>query len=209
MASRESSPIIILGLSDYRESSLIVRGLTPAFGQIDFVVRGARSIKARSFPVIDLFRIIRGEFPEQGGGLRPLYNVELLFRNDAIALDPEGYTTACRCALFVTRNSPADISQPVLFAAVKQCFNAISGRSVSGFSWLTLLQLVFLYEQGLLPDMSSVSGDDTPEGAYTRQLIGAAASPDVSFPPFDKEYWSVFSDWVASLCAYHGVAQPG
>lgn len=206
MSKRETSPIIVLGISDYRETSLIVRGLTPAFGQIDFVVRGARSIKSKSFPVIDLFRIIQADFPERGDGLRSLYNVELLSNNDSIALSPNGYVAVCKCASFITRNSPANIAQPILFAAVKHCLNAVAGKKEIEFSWLTLLQLVYLYEQGLLPDMGT-EADDTVS-TYTQQLIGATTSPDMSFPVFDKNYWPVFSDWVTSLCNYHGLKLP-
>ena len=58
----EKTTYIILRKIPFQDSSLIVSGLSPEFGRLDFLLRGARGTGAKKFPYAELFRELAIEF---------------------------------------------------------------------------------------------------------------------------------------------------
>ena len=51
-----STPVIVLSKTPYRESSLIVVGISPDYGKLSLVCNGAQKIGGTNFVTVDLFR---------------------------------------------------------------------------------------------------------------------------------------------------------
>lgn len=104
---------IVLRKTPHKESSLIVAGVSPRFGRLDFVVRGARKeISKTKLPFVDLFRELSVEFDPRLEGLRTLRFAELSREFDNIANHPRNYEAACLLGAFLLRVSQGHPSAP-------------------------------------------------------------------------------------------------
>ena len=99
------SELIILKKIPYKESSLIVSGLSSEFGRLDFVAKGAEKISKKKFPAIDLFRIVSIEFNPDKDFLQSVYKAEIIENFDAIAESSASFKEACAIAAFVLKNT--------------------------------------------------------------------------------------------------------
>ena len=86
----EKTTYIILRKIPFQDSSLIVSGLSPEFGRLDFLLRGARGTGAKKFPYAELFRELAIEFRppklHSPGTMCNLTSHELIASFDSIAV---------------------------------------------------------------------------------------------------------------------------
>ncbi|UKI33313.1 MAG: recombination protein O N-terminal domain-containing protein [Lentisphaeria bacterium] len=61
-----STQLIVLSKQSYRESSLLLAGLSPDCGRLSLVANGAQKLSAKNFPAVDLFRELEVEFDDGG-----------------------------------------------------------------------------------------------------------------------------------------------
>ncbi len=86
---------LILRKTPFSETSLIVGGISPEFGQLHFLVRGARKLSKRSFPVADLFRVLQVKYaPSNKGTLYTWRCADLEASYSDVAQSTATYTTA-------------------------------------------------------------------------------------------------------------------
>ena len=52
-----STPLIVLSKSPYRESSLIVTGISPDYGRVQLLCNGAQKISGKDYVLVDIFHI--------------------------------------------------------------------------------------------------------------------------------------------------------
>ena len=64
---------IILRKIPFQESSLVVSGISPDYGRLDFLLKGARSAGGKKFPYAGLFRELQVEFQDNRSGSSLLY----------------------------------------------------------------------------------------------------------------------------------------
>jgi len=200
-----STQFIILRKTKYGESSLIISTLSLEYGKLDFIVQGAKKLGSKSFPVIDLFREVKGECRLKENGLNKLRSYELVENYDGVVVIPENYIAACSIAKFITANTHPLVAMPILYRASKNALSKLSAGS-SGIPWGTLIKLVFLYEQGLLPDV--LSGKDNKESEDDKQkllrdLLELACGDDSI--NVDCSYWPLFTPWINSLCDFQNI----
>lgn len=197
------SEFIVLKKIPYRESSLIVSGLTPLYGKADFVVRGARSSSRKKFPHVDLFRVIQLEIDPHKEGLQPLYKTELIRDFDRVAEDTPSFMEACSLASFILKNSHSMMKSEMLYTA----FTLFLQRSPVKHGQM-LVKLVYLHENGLLPEkLSNASGDSGKRQKELLEGLLKAALGDGEIPHFNESYWKKLDEWISGLCAYHDLKQ--
>ncbi len=205
-----STKIIILKKTAYQESSLIVSTISAEYGKIDFVVKGARRITKNKQPIVDLFRELAVEFRESSSGLNSPVSLDLLKEHDKLALNPDIYLDVSRLASFLLRNIYPNVPCPRAYSALSNLLNKAAVGSIIAFDFI-LLKLVFLFENGLLPENFETNTDSqlqhTAEVEKQRKflnmliLYAEGKLPDI--PTLSTDYKNKFSAWVNGLCHYN------
>jgi len=196
---------LILRKTPYKESSLIVSGISPSFGKIDFIVRGAKKISKTKLPFVDIFREINVEFDTHRDGLKNIFSAELLSHFDNIASFSSNYQEACVIASFLLRNTHFMIECPFVYNTMKNALVNLSSDKNAFLLWPSLVKLVFLSENGLLPD--NLSNSNSSENEKKRRVmlekLFSAAAGETSPPELSLKYINRLSDWIDNLCRYN------
>ena len=82
-----STPFIVLDKRPYRENALLLRGVSPDYGRVSFILHGGQSF-SKSAPQADIFREVEVEFEDDCSG-RELFaakKIEPVLDFSAIAL---------------------------------------------------------------------------------------------------------------------------
>jgi len=186
--------LIILRKLPYKESSLIVSGLSAEFGRFDFIAKGAEKISKKKFPSIDLFRIVSIEFNPDKDGLQSIYKADLIENFDAVANSASSFREACSITSFVLKNTKPHMHCAFLFNAVRTALSRLC-CTPGKFPCLALVKLAYLAENGLLP-----------ESDKKVDLLLAAASGETDDTGLkDEESTKKIAQWLDSLCVYHGI----
>ena len=198
---------IVLRKTPYQESGLIVAGLSPDCGRLDLIVKGARSIGKKKFPVYALFRELSIQFNEpQGESLASPRSSEPVESFDGVASNPEAYLLACQFAAFMLKHSRPMLGCPGAYEALKTMLRRMSGNEVEPKIAASLAKLAFLQEEGLLPDSVESEETETDErrGKTLNELL--LSSTGEGMPPrLSSAYWAKITSWIDSLAAYHGL----
>lgn len=191
---------IILRKILFQESSLVVSGLSPDYGRLDFLLKGARGSGSKKFPYAGLFRELVIEFRENSSdsGLFYLRSHEPKNNFDAIANHPELYIKLCEYIQFLLKHTRPMLELPLTYEALATLLRRLSGNSGSEFQ-LAAAELVFLRESGLVPD---VPDGDSGRGAALEKILNYALDPQLPEPDFSPEYISRLIQWVRSLRRY-------
>jgi DNA repair protein RecO len=197
---------IVLKKLPFKESSLIVSGLSPEYGRLDFLIKGAVRYTKRKFPEVDIFRILEVKYSLSKTGMQSLYKCDMLRDFDSLASNTEIYMAACSAAGFILKNTRQDMPVEELYAAMKFFLeNAVN--SASGFRTDFPVKLVYLHENGLFPNHLSAENNEADE-AKRKNLIdrlvkyfrGEAPEPEISV-----RYLHRLAEWTDALCHYHGL----
>jgi len=208
----ENTELLVLRKSPYRETSLIVGGLSPDDGRFDFVMKGGQGNGKTGFPALDVFREIRVEFqPVPEGRMPTVYNVEPLESFDRVASDPQTYLLACELGAFALDNAAPELPCPELYGALKHLLAVWCGYSAmekTPTQARLLVRLAYLNENGLLPE---VFYDDPAKDELQHRLLAIlleAAQGEMSLPKLPDPYWQQLENWTAQLCLYHQLRMP-
>ncbi len=208
---------MILRKTPFQESGLIVAGISPDYGRLDFLWKGGRRIGAKKFPEAGLFREFAIEFRDPGnrsGGLLGMSSCEMIVLHDRIAGDLENYLAVCEQASFLLRHSRPMLEMPLVYGAFRNMLFHLEGvEGSSRYFWQMLVKLVFLHEGGLIPEERV---DDSGEGvcssldsrrsAVLRRLIAfAVGGSGGEIKGISSEYLRRLSTWVDALCSYHSL----
>ena len=193
------SDYIILRKIPFQESSLIVSGLSPAFGRVDFLLKGVRSRHAKKFPYAGLFRVIHVEFHEKQHSSSTLYylkNHHPLQDFDAIAGNLEHYLAVCDYAAFLLRHTRPMLELPLTFQALLCALSRLCSGKGTLFD-LAAAKLVFLYECGFVPEDPSGDSEKT-----LNALLDYALNRDTPPPDFREEYKKKLTGWIETLAGH-------
>jgi len=198
---------IVLRKTPFQESSLVVAGVSPDFGRIDFLIKGARSLSRRKFPLYELFRELSIQFREaKAGALSSVQSAEPSESFDEIALRPANYLAACELAGFLLKHSQPLLECQQTYRALKTAFAKLRVEEEPERP-VALARLAYLYESGLLPERLSDGEDDASELRRTAllQALLAHAIGEGPEPKLTPEYWGRIAKWTDSLLRYHGL----
>ena len=194
MADFLSTRLLILRKTPYSDTSLVVAGVSPEAGQLHFLVRGARRIGKRQFPLADLFRELAIQYRPGRGDLYSWHSAELVEDFSAVAQQPARFEAACRLARFALANLHAGIAQPRCYLALTVALRRLAAEPAGGpasvpgpaestpavptaiETALVGMALVFLDEHGLLSTFPSALGGADAGAAWLAQAGGAAVT---------------------------------
>ncbi len=200
----ERTTYIILRKTPFQESSLIVSGLSPEFGRLDFLLRGARGTGAKKFPYAELFRELAIEFRppklHSPGTLCTLTSHELIASFDSIALRIENYLQMCAYAAFLLKHTKPMLEIPGTCRALEVLLSRLTTETEPAFP-VAVAKLMFLQESGFVPE--AMGTDDFRQEQILDSLLEYAVDPEISPPALTEEYRKKLIRWINELCSYH------
>jgi recombinational DNA repair protein (RecF pathway) len=203
MTKKVFTNIIILRKTPYKESSLIVSGLSAEYGKIDLLLKGALRANKNKFPIIDLFREIKINYTPNKEKLQAVYSPELVTQSDAIANYPKTFLELSSLALFISNNTMNMVEAPRLYLALQTALHHYRNNTYPKFPWALATQIVYLYENGLLPNY-----DNNPEEKAFIHAILKAMLRDAPPPEATPQYWEEMKEWLDDWCIYNELQLP-
>jgi len=198
-----STEVIVLKKTKYKESSLIISTISPDFGKIDFVIKGAYQITKTKQPIVDLFRILAVEYKENNSGLYSPTTVDLQKDYDSIALKPTQLSQILSFTPFLLKNIHPHVSCSRVYKAFNNLLQNTIDDEFEIYS-INLIKLVYLHENGLLPDILSSSGcNENRYQNFLNRILNYAVNASNTIPQANNEYWVEFNKWVRNMCHYH------
>ena len=145
---------MILRKTPFRDTSLVVAGVSAEYGRLDFVLKGARAIGKRQFPTADVFREFLIEFrPSRRPESMPsLVSLDLTASHDGIAQSMDCYLAACAFASETLRRAQPMLEMPLTWQAFSVMLTRME-RTLSPIIPLMLACLAVLREHGMLSDV--------------------------------------------------------
>ena len=195
---------IILRKTVYQESSLIIYTLTPDFGRVDFLVRGALKISKKQSPIIDLFREIEISYLDKSSGLYTPKSTDLISEHDNIALYAKAFNDACKISSFLLNNTYANINCRLTYSALKHFLKYASQGQDFRYPQ-TMIKVVYLYEHGLIPEYIIDNGKEKSQKRFINDLISYSIGQKKQLPTINIDYWDRFIFWINKLCDYHNL----
>ncbi len=202
-----STQIIVLSKQPYRESALLLAGLSPDFGKLSLVAHGAQKLSAKNFPAADLFRELDVEFDNTiAGDLFTAKQMELSFAFDNIAAVPLHFKMAGRIGSFLLKNAAPGVPLPYTYDTLKSVFTQLCITGEVDGKWTleqcsVVIKTAYLYENGLLPEARNAEQND-----FLENLV-AAGIENTPLPECRPDYWKSLNNWLNSLLDYHGLAR--
>lgn len=166
----ETSHGIILRTRPLTETSLIVRWLTPQFGRIATVAKGARRPKSPFIGKLDLFYEVDFSFVRsRRTDLHTLREVDLRETNQGLREDVLKLHRAAYACAFVEQATESETPLPAIFELLQEYLKALSGSRNSP-QIVFAFELKLLHELGLAPDPA-----ETHLSAGTKKIAGMLA----------------------------------
>lgn len=198
-----AGPFIILDKRPYREAGLLLRGISPDYGRISFILHGGQSF-SKSSPEADIFREVEIEFEDDGSGkeIFTAKKVELITDFSAVADNRRNYRMAGRIAAFLLDNTPANDVQVHTYEALKSVLSNLAGLDNGHGLWSlvqcsVVLKSTFLYENGMLPEAVTARQNE-----FLENLVASGVDNSM-LPVCPDEYWDKLNNWLNELIAFH------
>ena len=193
MAEESECDFIPLRKVAYGEHSLIFSGLSPEYGRISFLIKGAAVARNRYLPEVELFRLLHLGIVMGNGDLHRVRTAELLEDFGGVAQDYGGFQAANWIAAFSLGNVQEMLPHPHYFNAVEVALRRLSTRAMAVDAVLTGVCMAFLFEEGWLAHAVS-----TPEASSQCRVIleMAAGNPPPAITP---QSWRAQLNWARQL----------
>lgn len=185
---------MILRKTPFRDTSLVVAGISPDHGRLDFVLKGARAIGKKQFPTADVFREFFIEFrPSRRAESMPsLVSMDLAAAHDGIAQSMDCYLAACSFAAETLRRAQPMLEMPLAWQAFSVMLTRME-RTLSPKIPLMLARLAVLREHGMLSDA-------VPYPDMFAPLFRCAADADAPWPEIDETALNRIDGWIETRC---------
>ncbi len=185
---------MILRKTPFRDTSLVVAGISADHGRLDFVLKGARAIGKKQFPTADVFREFLIEFrPSRRAESMPtLVSMDLLASHDGIAQSMDCYLAACSFAAETLRRAQPMLEMPLSWQAFSVMLTRME-RTLSPKIPLMLARLAVLREHGMLSDVM-------PYPDLLPPIFRCAVDDDAPWPEIDETALNRIDGWIATRC---------
>lgn len=148
----ESATGIILRTLPLTDTSLIVHWLSPHFGRLATVAKGARRAKSPYSGKLDLFYEADFSFSRsRSSDLHTLREISLRHTNSPLREDIARLQQAAYAAAFIVQATETETPLPTIFELFKQFLETLCSRGVSS-QLIFAFELKMLHELGLAPD---------------------------------------------------------
>lgn len=181
---------MILRKTPFRDTSLVVAGISADHGRLDFVLKGARAIGKKQFPTAGVFREFLLEFrPSRRAESMPsLVSLDLTAAHDGLAESMDCYLAACSFASETLRRAQPMLEMPLAWQAFSVMLTRME-QSLSPQIPLMLARLAVLREHGLL------SGT-VPFPELAAPLFRSAVDAAAPLPEVDETTLNRISGWI-------------
>ena len=181
---------MILRKTPFRDTSLVVAGISAEYGRLDFVLKGARAIGKKQFPTADVFREFQLEFrPSRRPESMPsLVSLDLTASHDGIAQSMDCYLAACSFAVETLRRAQPMLEMPLTWQAFSVMLTRME-RTLLPKIPLMLARLAVLREHGMLSDV-------VPYPDLIAPLFRCAVEADAPWPEVDETVLNRIDSWV-------------
>ena len=181
---------MILRKTPFRDTSLVVAGISADHGRLDFVLKGARAIGKKQFPTADVFREYLLEFrPSRRAESMPtLVSLDLTASHDGIAQSMDCYLAACSFAAETLRRAQPMLEMPLAWQAFSVMLTRME-RTLLPKIPLMLARLAVLREHGMLSDV-------VPYPDLVAPLFRCAVEADAPWPEVDETTLNRIDSWV-------------
>ena len=181
---------MILRKTPFRDTSLVVAGISADHGRLDFVLKGARAIGKKQFPTADVFREFQLEVrPSRRPESMPtLLSMDLTASHDGIAQSMDCYLAACAFASETLRRAQPMLEMPLTWQAFSVMLTRME-RTLSPKIPLMLARLAVLREHGMLSDI-------VPYPDLAAPLFHCAVDADAPWPDIDETALNRINSWV-------------
>ena len=181
---------MILRKTPFRDTSLVVAGISADHGRLDFVLKGARAIGKKQFPTADVFREYLLEFrpARRAESMPTLVSLDLTVSHDGIAQSMDCYLAACSFAVETLRRAQPMLEMPLTWQAFSVMLTRME-RTLSPRIPLMLARLAVLREHGMLSDV-------VPYPDLIAPLFRCAVEADAPWPEVDETVLNRIDSWV-------------
>jgi len=181
---------MILRKTPFRDTSLVVAGISADHGRLDFVLKGARAIGKKQFPTADVFREYLLEFrpARRAESMPTLVSLDLTASHDGIAQSMDCYLAACSFAVETLRRAQPMLEMPLTWQAFSVMLTRME-RTLSPRIPLMLARLAVLREHGMLSDV-------VPYPDLIAPLFRCAVEADAPWPEVDETVLNRIDSWV-------------
>ncbi len=194
-----STQFIVLKKTPYMESSLIISGISPFYGRIDLIIKGARKITRKSSPEVDLFRLFNIQFADKGKSLLSPLVIEYVRDFDKLAWNSIELGKILKEVPFILNNTHYGVPSRFLYETlIKHLERVVSG----GKSYVWLVKLAYIYENGTLPHIltNSDSKEEEKSAQMFVNLLLKYANGSGGFPEVSDVYLHSFEVWINNMC---------
>jgi len=181
---------MILRKTPFRDTSLVVAGISPEHGRLDFVLKGARTIGKRQFPTADVFREFLLEFrPSRRAESMPsIVALDFTAAHDGLAQSIDCYLAACAFAAETLRRAQPMLEMPLAWQAFSVMLTRMEHTPSPGIP-LMLARLAVLREHGALSGV-------LPYPELVAPLFHCAVDADAPLPDLDDTALNRIAGWV-------------
>ena len=181
---------MILRKTPFRDTSLVVAGISADHGRLDFVLKGARAIGKKQFPTADVFREYLLEFrpARRAESMPTLVSLDLTASHDGLAQSMDCYLAACSFAVETLRRAQPMLEMPLTWQAFSVMLSRME-RTLSPKIPLMLARLAVLREHGMLSDV-------VPYPDLIAPLFRCAVDADAPWPEVDETVLNRIDSWV-------------
>lgn len=198
-----SCPFIVLDKRPCREAALFLRGVSPDYGRIAFILHGGQSM-SKGAPGADIFREVEVEFEDDGSGRESFSakKMETVLDFSGLADDPRNYRMAGKISAFLLDNMPPGDVQLHTYEALRSVMMNLSRMDVGHELWSLIqcsvvIKSAFLYENGMLPEAVSPAQNE-----FLENLV-ASGVDNSPLPECQDSYWEKMNEWLNALIAFH------
>lgn len=182
---------MILRKTPFRDTSLVVAGISADYGRLDFVLKGARAIGKKQFPTADVFREFHLEFrpARRPESMPTAVSLDLAAAHDAIVQSTDCYLAACSFAAETLRRAQPMLEMDLAWQAFSVMLTRME-RTHEPERHLMLARLAVLREHGFL------SGA-VPYPELLSPLLHCAVDADAPWPDgLDDTALNRLAGWV-------------
>ena len=203
MTNLYKTKIIVLKKAKFQESSLLINSISPELGRLDFVIKGALRIDKKKSPIVDLFRELEIEFKESKNNLHNPSSVDLIHEYDKVELYPKTLFEIGHISKFILKNIHIHVECHRVYNSLKT-YLALCCKNESKIYSATLLKLVFLSENGFLPEiLSKTDIEDKKQHQIINTLLSYSEGKSEYIPNYPEDYWKKFNVWINNLCQFN------
>lgn len=197
----QTTHFIVLRKTPYGESSVVAAGLSEGEGRMAFLVRGARRLGRREYPVVDLFRCLRVRFRSgTRSSLHRWFGADGVDDFGALARHSRRYLCAAALARFLLRETAEGAPMPQTYTALHAGLRRLAEAAPNTHEDILLpavrvgILLTFLHENGEL-DVDSFRGKDEEQ----LQLLLRMAAGEERVPRLTPSTWCRLDKWTRRL----------